>query len=229
MLNLAIIINETLFHHNHNTRLAPPITTSPMSAATTCNHYWWPTTIIACRTMTRMTWQHHISQRLNECPPGPCNMTMTMQHHLTVMMHITVHSCLSPGESAWPRPPIPFCDAEPRCHITAPTAHPTFSFDIESRCHMTVSNMATKQWTMTHSSFIIVIHLMTHWWAPPSQPTSLTCLPQITWHNDDATPQWRQWTVKRLTQQHPMTWQKEGGITLTYIAQNDLFADALQA
>jgi len=55
--------------------------------------------------------------------------------------------------------------------------HPTPSFDIESRCHIT--------------NIIIVIHLMTHWWAPLSQPTSLTCPPQITWHNDD-TMSWQQ-------------------------------------
>jgi len=130
----------------------PPLPTKPPSTAH--HHHQWLPPIVS----DPQPWQHDKNdmatphKQVNRHPQDVGNVTMTMwHHHLTVTMHniITV-------QTRWVCPslsPLPF-------------------FDTESRCHVTNSDVATKQWMTMALSFIVVL-FMTSWWPSPL-PTHLT-------------------------------------------------------
>ena len=82
-----------------------------------------------------------------------------------------------------------------------PSSSPLPFFDMESRCHITDSDVATKQWMRTASSFVVVL-FMTPWWAPPPNPVT-TQHHDDRWqqHNDDDTHWWQ-------TQWHKQWWKQ---------------------
>jgi len=135
--------------------------TTPSSSTTHTNHNTWPLLLLP------LSGHHHLQLLLmthnHTSMPWHDKNNVLMPHqevneagevhamwqwwwgiiwwwqHMVSSLSTLVCGCASSGESAQPCPPIPLVDSE-------------------SRCHVTDSNMATKQQTTTDLSFIIVIN-----------------------------------------------------------------------